>query len=192
MPVAAQAPAVEISPYIAYRMGGSVEADDPQGSFELDDSEGFGLLVNFLRRGNTQFELLYAQQDTQAVFDGVTGNDGIVDIELRSLELGGVYEFEGQVARPYMAATIGGTHVKTRSFGSASDTFLSGSLGLGVRFFPEQRVGLRIEARARGILVSSSSKIFCETGSDGAICAVQLAGDMLGQVETFAGVSFRF
>ncbi|HEY5641314.1 MAG TPA: hypothetical protein VIS31_00435 [Woeseiaceae bacterium] len=121
-----------------------------------------------------------------------TTGDGTVDIELHSLELGGVCEFEGQVARPYMAATIGGTHVKTRSIGSASDTFLSGSLGLGVRFFPEQRLGLRIEAGARGIPVSSSSRIFCETGGNGAICAVRLAGDTLGRVETFAGVSFRF
>lgn len=189
---AAEPPAAEITPYLGYRMGGSIETDAPAGSYDLADASAYGLIVNFLPRKNTRFELLYARQDTEAVFDGVTVNDGIIDLELHSLELGGTYDFEGDTAQPYLAATIGGTHVRARSSGSASDTFLSGSIGLGVRFFPASRLGLRVEARARGVLVASDTSLFCATGPDAAVCAVTISGDWLGQVETFAGVSFRF
>ena len=185
-------PAAEITPYLGYRMGGSVETDEPAGSYDVADASGYGLIVNFLPRKNTRFELLYARQDTEAVFDGITVNDGTIDLELHSLELGGTYDFEGETVQPYLAATIGGTHIRASSSGTASDTFLSGSIGLGVRFFPASRLGLRVEARARGVLLASDTNLFCATGPDTAVCAVTISGDWLGQVETFAGVSLRF
>ena len=43
-----------------------------------------------------------------------------------------------------------------------------------------------------GCLLDSSSQIFCSTGPDQNICAVLLEGNMLGQFETFAGLTFRF
>jgi len=188
----AEPPAAEITPYLGYRMGGSIDTDDPAGSYDLADASGFGLIVNFMPRKNTRVELLYARQDTDAVFDGVTVNDGTIDLELHSLELGGTYDFDGDTVQPYLAATIGGTHVRASSSGNASDTFLSGSIGLGVRFFPAARLGLRVEARARGVLIASDTNLFCATGPDTAVCAVTISGDWLGQVETFAGVSLRF
>ena len=72
------------------------------------------------------------------------------------------------------------------------DTFFSGSIGVGMMFRPTEQIGFRVEARAYGTLLSSSSKIFCSTGPDLNICAVQVDGDLLSQVETFAGITFRF
>jgi hypothetical protein len=108
------------------------------------------------------------------------------------LQLGGTYLFDGEKAQPYLAATIGGTHIRTKSTTSQDDTFFSGSIGLGVKFMPSARIGIRLEARAYGTLIDSSSQIFCSTGPDQNICAVQVDGKMLSQFETFAGVTFRF
>ena len=188
----AQEAATEITAFGAYRFGGTFEEDESDASYELNDSPSFGLILNFRHKDPTQWEIFYSQQQTEAEFSGATGNDPEVDIDLHVLQLGGTYQWEGEVARPYLAFTLGGTHVRTRSAESNSDTFFSGSIGVGMKFLPTSRIGIRVEARAYGTLVSSSTDLFCSTGPDLNLCAIRLEGRMLSQVETFAGITVRF
>jgi hypothetical protein len=88
--------------------------------------------------------------------------------------------------------TLGGTHAKADSEFGGSDTFFSGSIGLGLKFREGQRLGFRLEGRAHGVLVSSNSSLFCQTGPDENICVVRLEGNLFSQFEAFAGVIFRF
>ncbi len=99
---------------------------------------------------------------------------------------------DGELARPYLAATLGGTYISPDAEGLKSDTFWSFSIGTGLQVFPAKHLGLRLEARAWGTLLSSSSSLFCSSGPDGGACAIAVSGEMLWQVETFAGVVFRF
>lgn len=188
----AQEPAAEITAFGAYRFGGTFEEEATEAKYELNDSPSFGLILNLRHRDPTQWEILYSQQRTEAEFTGSTANDPVVDIDLHVLQLGGTYQFDGPVARPYLAFTLGGTHVRTSSAESRSDTFFSGSIGVGMKFLPTSRVGIRVEARAYGTLVDSSTDLFCSTGPDANLCAIRLEGTMLSQVETFAGITVRF
>jgi hypothetical protein len=168
------------------------QAQEAEAEYELNDSPSFGLIVNIRHQDPTQWEIFYSQQQTEAEFLGVTTNDPEVDIDLHVLQLGGTYQFDGEVARPYLAFTLGGTHIRTSSTESRSDTFFSGSIGVGMKFLPTSRVGIRVEARAYGTLVSSSTDLFCSTGPDTNICAIRIEGKMLSQFETFAGITVRF
>jgi hypothetical protein len=188
----AQEPLGEITAFGAYRFGGTFEQDASEATYELKDSPSFGLILNLRHKDPTQWEILYSQQQTEAEFTGSTQNDPVVDIDLHVLQLGGTYQFDGEVARPYLAFTLGGTHVRTSSAESRSDTFFSGSIGVGMKFLPTSRVGIRVEARAYGTLVSSSTDLFCSTGPVANVCAIRLEGTMLSQFETFAGVTVRF
>lgn len=183
---------VELTPFGAYRFGGSFSLDDASGSYDLDDSPAAGLIVNWRHRDNTRWEVFYARQNTNAEFDSVTVNDPRVDLTTHVLQLGGTYQGDGDQVRPYLAATLGGTHIRVRSRGSESDTFLSGSVGIGLLFRPEARIGARLEARAYGTLVDSGTDLLCRTGPDLNICALRIEGDMLWQVDTFAGFVIRF
>ena len=127
-----------------------------------------------------------------AVFDNPAADRPDADVEVHVLQLGGTYLGDGDTVYPYLAATLGGTHVRTRSGNSDSDTFFSGSIGLGVKFMPSEQFGLRLEARAYGTLIDSSTDLFCSTGPDENVCAIQVRGESLTQVETFAGIVFRF
>jgi hypothetical protein len=188
----AQEAGIELTAFGAYRFGGTFEEKQSEAEYELNDSPSFGLILNLPHKDPTQWEILYSQQQTEAEFLGVTLNDPVVDIDLHVLQLGGTYQWDGDVARPYLAFTLGGTHVRTSSAESRSDTFFSGSIGVGMKFLPTSRVGIRVEARAYGTLVSSSTDLFCSTGPDANICAIRLEGKMLSQVETFAGITVRF
>jgi opacity protein-like surface antigen len=188
----AQEATAEITAFGAYRFGGTFEEEATEAKYELTDSPSFGLILNLRHQDPTQWEIFYSQQQTEAEFFGATANDPEVDVDLHVLQLGGTYQWDGEVARPYLAFTLGGTHVRTSSTESRSDTFFSGSIGVGMKFLPTSRVGIRVEARAYGTLVDSSTDLFCSTGPDANICAIRLEGKMLSQVETFAGITVRF
>jgi hypothetical protein len=184
----------EITPFAGYRFGGSFELEDVPESYDFKDSSSFGLILNFPHRQNTRWEILYSQQSTEAEFSGTTPNDPTIDLDLHVLQLGGTYQFEGQSRSmvPYLAATLGATHARVSSSGSESDTFWSGSIGVGMLFSPNSRVGLRLEARAYGTFTNSSTDLLCQSGPEGGACAIRVKGDLITQIETFAGVVFRF
>ena len=182
----------EITPYGGFRFGGTFEDLDADLSAELDDDASFGLILNLRESSNTQWELIYAQQNTAVDTSEFTFSDPSIDVDLQSLQIGGTYMGEGQRARPYVAATVGGTYISPDFAGLDSDTFWSFSIGAGLQAFPSKRVGLRVEARVWGTLLSSNSDLFCSSGPDGGLCAITVDGDALWQFETFAGVVFRF
>lgn len=182
----------EFTAFGGYRFGGTFNVSDSDAAYELEDATSFGLIWNHRYQGNTQWEIFYSTQDAEAKIDQPAAPDPAVDVETHILQFGGTYLWDGDSLQPYLVATLGGTHVKARSRGSESDTFISRSIGLGVKVAPASRLGLRLEARAHGALVRKSSKLFCETGPDLNACAIQIDGDLFGQVEAYAGIVFRF
>ena len=180
---------VEITPFGGYRFGGTFEFTNSDDAYKLDDSPSFGLILNLREQSNTQWEIFYSTQSTDAKLRSSAQLQETVGVESHVLQLGGTYQGRYGPLKPYVAMTLGGTHVKTNA---DSDTFFSGSIGLGVQINPDARLGLRLEARAYGTLTSSSTDLFCRTGPDANVCAVRVDGDVLGQFETFAGLVFRF
>jgi len=182
----------ELTPYGGYRFGGSFKTEDGATTVSLDDSHSLGLVFNARESANTQWEVIYSRQDSSADTSMLQGFAPTTDMRIELLQGGGTYEFEGTAAaQPYLAATLGGTHVSPEAPGLDSDTFWSMSIGLGLALRPNARFGVRLEARALGTLVGSSTTLFCRSDLGGG-CTVRLDGRVLWQVETFAGVVFRF
>ena len=191
---AAQELNTELTVFGGYRFGGSINVLDSDATYEVQDSSSFGLIWNHRHQANTQWEVFFSQQQTEVELSDPMIADPIVDVELYTLQLGGTYLWEGEAVRPYLVMTLGGTHIKSNpdNGNGDSDTFFSGSFGLGFKMQPTRRLGLRLEARAHGVLMRGSTKLFCQTGPNNNVCAVELEGNFLGQLETFAGIVFRF
>ena len=191
---AAQELNTELTVFGGYRFGGSINVLDSDATYEVQDSSSFGLIWNHRHQANTQWEVFFSQQQTEVELSDPMIADPIVDVELYTLQLGGTYLWEGDAVRPYLVMTLGGTHIKSNPVNGNgdSDTFFSGSIGVGFKMQPTRRLGLRLEARAHGVLMRDSTKLFCQTGPDANVCAVEIDGSMLGQLETFAGIVFRF
>ena len=184
---------IELTPYGAYRFGGTFDVVDSDTSYELADASTYGLIVNFRHQANTQWEVLYSREETEAEFSDPLSGNSLVDVDIAVLQAGGTYQGDGDTERPYLALTVGGTQVSTSAAGgSKSDTFWSGSIGVGLQIRPTERIGFRLEARAYGTLLDSDSDIFCQTGPNQNVCAVHIDGTMLRQFETLAGIVFRF
>ena len=193
MPVAAADDLnVEITPFVSYRFGGTFDLEGSTASYEIEDSEAVGLLLNLRHTGNTQWEILYSLQQSSARLRDSTLTAPSVDTDIHVLQFGGTYQGDGEKVRPYVAMTLGGTHIKTSANGSQSDSFFSGSIGVGLNVIPNNRLGFRFEARAYGTLMDSSTKLFCQTGPNANVCAVRIDGSLLSQFEAIAGIVFRF
>ena len=183
---------VELTAFGAARFGGTLDERDSEESWELDDSSSFGLILNWRHTGETMWEVLYSRQQTEAEYSAAAPGDRPIDIDLQVLQLGGTYQFEGNKTIPYLAATVGAAHAEAGANGTESDTFWSFSIGGGVLISPTSRVGLRLEARYYGTLASSSTDLLCRSGPEGGGCAFRIEGDLLSQIETFAGIVVRF
>lgn len=182
-------PRFEITPIGGYRFGGTFDIEGSDASYDIQDSSAVGLLFDLRDGANTQWEFLYSRQSSEAELKFGVGLQPLVNIDVHVLQLGGTYQGVGEKLRPYVALTIGGTRVSTDA---ESDHFFSGSIGVGLHIRPYSRLGIRLEARAYGTLTDSDSDLFCRTGPDQNICAVVVEGNLLSQIETFAGLVFRF
>lgn len=182
----------EITPYGGFRFGGTFQDQAEGAEAELADHASAGLILNLRESASTQWELIFARQSTDADVSDFDFATPRIDIDIDTLQLGGTYLGEGERARPYLAATIGGTRISPTLGDVNGDTFWSFSIGGGLQVSPSTRFGLRLEARLWGTLTEADSDLFCASGPQGGICAIAVDGKMLWQFETFAGLVFRF
>jgi hypothetical protein len=182
----------ELTPFAGFSTGGDFEDLTTTAKLSLDDSSSFGVILNIDESVNTQWEILYSLQATEADTTGLPISGGPLDIDVHYIQGGGTYLFSGEAARPFLAATVGAAHFAPGLSGVDSETFFAFSIGTGLQIRPNARFGIRLEARGYGTLVDSNSELFCQSDPAGAICVVTVDGTILWQFQAFAGFVFRF
>ena len=182
----------EISPYVAYRMGGSFDEENGPGRVALNDSGAEGILFNFAANANGQYELLYGRQRTDAVTSGFFVNDPTIDIDVETLQFGGTYLFDGDSMRPFIALTLGATQFDPSFADLGSESFFSASFGGGLQIRARERLGVRLEARVFTTFVDDDSTIFCSSNNGAGACLINIESRTLSQWEARAGLVFRF
>ncbi|MDP6436929.1 MAG: hypothetical protein QF790_04525 [Gammaproteobacteria bacterium] len=182
----------ELTPFASYRFGGTFENEDTGEDLDLDDSSSLGLIFNFPASSQTEWEIYYSRQETDADEAGFVGTGDRFDVDMQFLQVGGTYLFDRtDTSVPFFVATAGVTTIDPDIPGGESDSFLSFSVGGGWKYFPDSRVGVRLEGRILGTFISSNTDVFCQSGV-GAECTFEVSGDVLYQWDMQAGIIFRF
>jgi len=184
----------EFTPYGAWSFGGTFNDTESDASLSTNDSPSFGLILNFRESANTQWEVIYSFQSTDVAVSGVPNVGSALDLDVHYLQAGGTYLGDAGITRPFLSLTAGVAHFDVKAAGFDSDSFFSFSIGTGLQLRPHERLGLRLEARAFGSLLKSDSALFCESNPAGgsAGCAFFLTGEVYWQLQTMAGIVFRF
>jgi opacity protein-like surface antigen len=188
---------IEITPFAGYVFGGSFEDDEEASTanqaVDLDDAASYGLIVNWPAEPNTEWEIYLSRQSTSFENVGLFAPDepASPDLDISFLQAGGTYFFEGELARPYIVATVGVSRFEPDDSAFDSETFFAFGIGGGVKLAPTSRIGLRLEGRVLGSVVSSESAVFCRSGPAANGCLVAATGSMVWQWEVLAGVVFR-
>ena len=183
----------ELTPFVAYKVGGEFEDSASGDSYNLDASPGYGLVLGIPWTAESTLEVYYSRQNTEVDIAGFQSSGAAVDIDLDFLHIGGTYYVDRErVAMPYFVATAGGTRISPQGPGTKAENFFSFGVGGGWSFYPRERIGFRLEGRALGTLVDSDSRLFCGVNNGAGGCLIQTSGDILWQFEAQAGVVFRF
>jgi hypothetical protein len=182
----------ELTPFGGYTFGGDFDDMATSASLALEDRANFGLILNIRESPNTQWEILYSRQATEADTAGLPVSGPPLDLDVHYIHGGGTYLFDGSHAHPFLAATIGASHFVPGPDTVGSETFFSFSLGVGLQIRPNDRFGVRLEARGFGSLMNSDTDLFCQSGPAGGLCAIHVEGTMFWQFQTTAGFVFRF
>ena len=154
---------------------------------ELDDSQAVGLQLNFRADNETTLEFQYVKQDSQTTTPGLPS----LDVSIEKLELGGTYEVSSEPTRPYAVATLGVSHFEPKNSAFNDDTYFSFSLGGGLKFFADRRVGITVDARWIGAFIDEETDVFCL--SDGGLtCVIQADAGLTSQFRILIGLNSRF
>jgi hypothetical protein len=180
---------VELTPFAGFRFGGSFE--EKVTGVDLDAREGaaFGLILGVQADPDSQYELFWAVQRTRLETDGLFGRTPLFDLDIHYLHIGGRHVVPGEGVRPFVSGGLGLTFFIPKGGEPGSKTRFSVSLGGGVKVPFSKRVGLRLEARGFLTILPESTEIFC-VSAGGAACDVRVQGDVFGQVQLLAGISF--
>ena len=180
----------EVTPFAAYRMGGSFDLTGMNGSVGIEDHGSFGLAIDLSLDGFAQYELLYTRQETR-----IEQNSPIApfDLNVEYLHLGGTVLVSDELPiLPYISGGLGITRFSPQNTQGSDDTRFSISLGGGLKLPVTDRLAVRLEGRGYLTFVDNQSSVFCASGSQGGICAIRVRSDTLFQFELMAGAAFAF
>ena len=144
----------EITPFIGYQFGGSVDVtyQGLRESVSIKDTTNWGLMLNLGISDAMQLELLYNTQDTKADASIV---DDSLDLNIDYWQLSLLWDFNpyDDDFSPYLVFGLGGTWMRPDGFSSVSR--FSGNIGGGVKYFFSDRIGIRAEGRFYGTYINS-------------------------------------
>lgn len=183
-PLAAVA-AVEITPMAGYRFGGNLEDQDGV-NVDLESGASGAIAIDFDYERNSQIELFWSRQKST-----IGDNPGFprFDLDIDYFHLGGTVLFPDEFDFvPYGAGGVGVTVFTPDSPGFDTETRFSVSVGGGIKYFPFEHVGLRLEGRGYVTWFPESGALYCSDNT----CTAYLEGDALLQFEGLAGVIVRF
>ena len=116
------------------RTGGEFSALESDVVYDAQDSSSYGLIWNTRQKRNTEWEVYFSHQATDVERRDPLLITPTLAIDMYTLQLGGTYLFDGNGVQPFLSMTLGGTHMKADSDAGESETFISGSIGLGLKF----------------------------------------------------------
>ena len=162
---------------------------------DLDDAASYGLIVNWpadaeYRMGDLPEPPVHVPGSSRASSRPTRTTPP--DLDITYLQVGGTYFFDGELARPYIVATVGASRFEPDDSDFDSENFFAFGIGGGVKLAPTSRVGLRLEGRVLGSVVNSDSAVFCRSGRlPRAVAWWRPAAACVWQWEVLAGLVFR-
>jgi opacity protein-like surface antigen len=181
----------EITPFIGYQFGGKVELFN--GDLKIGSDINYGAILDITVRPGGQVELSYTRQDTELRWRPFVGEPETIPMNIDYWQIGGLGYIDRGPARPFFSATLGVTHFmpdgSTIGGRNIDDEWrFSFILGGGVKYFPSERVGLRLGAHLYSTLLDSSSGLWCGAGG----CSLGLFGYGIFQGDVQAGLTVAF
>jgi opacity protein-like surface antigen len=172
----------EITPIAGWRTSSSLEDADTGETIHLKETDSFGIILSMKKSPDSNYDFLFSRQNTELQSSGTTES-----LRIDYYQLGGTVFYDADKLHPFVSGGLGATHISPANNDFSSTTRFSLSVGGGLKFPLSQNIGLRLEARGYGTVVSSDGTILCSGG-----CVAKFTGSLFTQFEASAGLSIAF
>jgi hypothetical protein len=181
--------AVEVTPFVGQRYGGSFADANTGASFQVADASAFGLVFDFDTEPDKQIEILLSRQNTSlSTNDPLFTGNPLFDLTIDYYHLGGLYMLpDYDKVRPFVSGTFGITRMDPKRADLTTETRMSLSLGAGAKIFFTKNLGLRFDVRGIYTALNADTAIFCSGG-----CAIKVNSSGFVQAELTAALMMRF
>ena len=179
--------ALEVSPFIGQRYGGSFEDANTASTFEVADATSYGVLLDFDLDRDRQIEVYLSRQDTRLTTGGTFTGDPLLDLTVDYYHIGGVYMLEGEQVRPFVSGTLGLTRMEPRRSDLTPENRFSIALGGGAKVYLGGNVGLRFDVRGIYTAMNADTAVFCSGG-----CVIKVRSSGFVQAELGAALMLCF
>lgn len=192
--LAATAPAVadglELTPFVAYRGGGTLDASlssQFRDDLDVEDGEAYGVTLGIPLGRSFQLELLASRQDSQLEVDrGIFDPErAVADVTVDYYHVGMLWQWPAGDVVPFFVLSGGITSLEPDFLSSDDETRPSLSMGGGVKVFVNDHLGFRFEGR--GFFTDLE-----ENDRDDRCCRYDDDDDDFTQGEARVGVILKF
>ena len=187
-PAGAAAPTFEITPLVGVTAGGGFDEASTGQSLDLDEGAHYGLSLGLKFDEQSLVEVFYSHQETSLSPNANVFGISEFDLNVDYLHFGGTYIFTTEGLMPFVAASVGITRFDPDPSGFDSESKFSFSLGGGVRYFFSEHVGIKLEGRGYGTVLSSDNSVFCRNNQ----CLIVIDNENLWQFQGTAGLILAF
>lgn len=163
---------VEITPFGGYQLGGSVKFYE--GKFKVLDAACYGGMLAVQVSSGNFIEFSYTGMATQGEWRPYSNYEldhprTTVDMAVNHFQIGSVNELalDNEAIRPYGTLTLGTTWFNLQEENSNDEWLFSVAAGLGLKYFFNDRIGIRIQARMILPLVYAGAGFYIGTGGGG-------------------------
>jgi hypothetical protein len=162
----------ELTPFGGYLLGGSVKFYE--GKIKVENNACYGLMLAFQVSSGDYIELSYTGMNTQAEWRPYSDYifehpDTLFDMSVNHFQIGTVNEvhLDNEAIRPYGTFTVGTTWFNIQEENANDEWLFSVAAGLGLKYFFNETVGIRIQARLILPVVYNGAGFYIGTGGSG-------------------------
>lgn len=186
VPYEASAQAVEITPFIGYRVGGGPGEGVPASTPDVDAAVSAGAAYDVPLHDGLWLEILYSREAAHLLGARPGEPPARVTASTEYWHVGGLQELEGGSVRPFLTGTVGLTRM---AVGADAEVRFSLGAGGGVKLRATDHVAARFDGRVLVTFADASvTTLICSTGR----CFAGLHVSTIWQTDFTAGVALTF
>ena len=147
-PLAQAQGATELTPFAGWMFGGS--ASVAPGTVSYDDAMFYGLILGQKVEQNINVEFSYSFRSTKGHFEPSAGSSApsnTLDVTIHSLQFGAAYHALTDNVQPFLGTGCGVVWFHPGDSRYSGDWRIALSASVGVKIFPVQNLGIRLQAR---------------------------------------------
>jgi hypothetical protein len=163
---------VELTPFGGYMLGGSIKFYE--GKIKVEDAGCYGANLAVRVSNGDYIELSYTGMTTKADWQPYSSYafehpDTIADMAVNHFQIGSVNELrlDNEAIRPYGTFTLGTTWFNIKEENANDKWLFSVAAGLGLKYFFNEKIGIRIQARMLLPVVYNGGGFYIGTGGSG-------------------------